>query len=426
MGKSIGVKIGIVAAVAAIALAAFVARGMRRSGDTEGAGGTVSSAGTPVAKALPRLVDLGSKTCIPCKMMAPILESMKKEYAGRLTVEFIDVWENPSAGERYGIRLIPTQVFFDAAGREFFRHEGFFSKEDILGVFREHGIDLGGGTALPAIVREEPLAKDSRPPEAKCFMCEGDIEAKTKVAVRSPAGGLTHLCSPHCYFIMESCLLDKSSMAEIAATDYATGEPVAFAEAVWLYGADGNGRPTIKAFASREAAQAEMRESGGSILALEAVREREYSVRCGFCDRAMYVQDNGSTVQVVGGPKTWGCCPHCALGVAARLGKDIVVENNDPVSGERIRIETFDGRMKSLDPPTAVAWFGQRKKPDGSFASAGCFHQWNFTSPENLRKWIDAHPMETGRIYPISKALEDKMKLSPEQIKKACKIGECK
>ena len=244
--------------------------------------------------------------------------------------------------------------------------------------------------------------------------------------MKSPSGGLTHLCSPHCYFIMESCLLDKSSIAEVWATDFASGERVPFAQAAWLYGADERGRPTIKAFASREAAQAEMRASGGSILALDAVREREYSVRCGFCDRVMYMQDNGSAVQVIGGPKTYGCCPHCALGVAARLGKDIIVESKDPVSGERIRVETFDGRIKSLDPPTAVAWFGQRKRPDGTFVSAGCFHQWNFANPENLRKWINSHLLETGRIYPIAKALEDKMKLSPEQIKKACKIGECR
>lgn len=428
MTRSVVGKVAIAAAVIVVALAAFVARGMRRSGDAEDAGGSVSSAGAPAAEALPRLVDLGSKTCIPCKMMEPILEELRREFDGRLGVEFIDVRANPEAGREYGISVIPTQIWYDVSGQEIARHEGFIPKADILSVFGDHGIYLGGGTgsSLPEVVREEPLVRDARPKDAKCFMCEGDVEAKTRVTVRSPAGGLTHLCSPHCYFIMESCLVDKSSMTEVTATDYTTGEPVALTDGVWLYGADENGRPTIRAFASRDAAQAEMRESGGSILALDAVREREYAVRCGFCDRAMYVQDNGSTVQVVGGPKTYGCCPHCALGVAPRLGRDIIVENNDPVSGERIRIETFDGRVKSLEPPTTVAWLGQKKKPDGSFGSAGCFHQWNFVDPGNLKKWIDAHPMETGRIYPIPKALEDKMKLSPDQIKKACKIGECK
>jgi thioredoxin 1 len=76
---------------------------------------------------LPRLVDLGSDQCIPCKMMMPVLDQLKKEYAGRLSVEFLNVRENPEDGAKYGIKLIPTQVFLDAAGKELFRHEGFFS-----------------------------------------------------------------------------------------------------------------------------------------------------------------------------------------------------------------------------------------------------------------------------------------------------------
>ncbi len=421
MTRSVGVKIAVAAAVVVLAVGAFVARSMRKS--REG-GGVVD--GTP-SKSLPRLVDLGSTTCIPCKMMKPVLEELRREYEGRLSVEFIDVMADPEAGTEYGISIIPTQIWYDASGKELMRHEGFIAKGDILTIFSEHGVDLGGKVAAPPeVLREEPLVEDTRPKDAKCFMCERDIDAKMTVTIRSRSGGLTHLCSPHCYFIMESCLLDKSSMASVAATDYASGQPVPFAEAVWLYGADESGRPTVKAFATRGAARSEMRSSGGSVLALDALREKEYSVRCGFCDRAMYLQDNGSTVQVVGGPKTHGCCPHCALGVAARLGRDIIVENNDPVTGERIRIETFDGSVKSLDPPTAVAWFGRRKKPDGTFKSAGCFHQWNFVSVDNLRKWIEEHWSETGRLITIQQALAAKMKMSPEKMKKACKIGECK
>ena len=89
------------------------------------------------------LVDLGAKKCIPCKMMAPILEDLKQTYAGKLDVEFIDVWQNAEAGGKYGIRVIPTQIFFDAAGKELFRHEGFFAKEDILKTWKQYGVDLG-------------------------------------------------------------------------------------------------------------------------------------------------------------------------------------------------------------------------------------------------------------------------------------------
>ena len=94
----------------------------------------------PESTALPRLVDLGAGKCIQCKMMAPILEELKKEYAGTFEVEFIDVWKNPKAGEQYGIRMIPTQIFYDAAGKELFRHEGFFGKEQILARWKEYGV----------------------------------------------------------------------------------------------------------------------------------------------------------------------------------------------------------------------------------------------------------------------------------------------
>ncbi len=93
-------------------------------------------------KALPQIVDLGADKCIPCIMMAPILEELREEYKGRLEVTFIDVWKNPNAGRRYGIRVIPTQIFIDASGRELFRHEGFYSKEDILAKWRELGIEI--------------------------------------------------------------------------------------------------------------------------------------------------------------------------------------------------------------------------------------------------------------------------------------------
>ena len=97
----------------------------------------------PVAAAkLPKLIDLGAGKCIPCKMMAPILEELKKEYAGRMNVEFIDVWKDPEAGKTYGIEMIPTQIFYDADGKELFRHTGFFGKEDILAKWKELGVNL--------------------------------------------------------------------------------------------------------------------------------------------------------------------------------------------------------------------------------------------------------------------------------------------
>jgi thioredoxin 1 len=93
---------------------------------------------------LPHLVDLGADKCIPCKMMAPVLEGLKEEYAGRLQVTFIDVWKDPAPGRKYGINVIPTQIFLAPDGRELFRHEGFYSREDILSKWRELGFELEG------------------------------------------------------------------------------------------------------------------------------------------------------------------------------------------------------------------------------------------------------------------------------------------
>lgn len=91
---------------------------------------------------LPRLVDLGADRCIPCKMMAPVLEELKREYADQFTVEIIDVWKDPTPGRTYRIRVIPTQIFFDASGKELWRHEGFFGKEDILKKWEELGVEI--------------------------------------------------------------------------------------------------------------------------------------------------------------------------------------------------------------------------------------------------------------------------------------------
>jgi thioredoxin 1 len=109
------------------------------SGPAEG----LAAKAPPVATAkLPRMVDLGAGKCIPCKMMAPILAELKRDYSDRFITEFIDVWVNPDAGKPYGIEVIPTQIFFDAEGKELFRHVGFYGKEDILGKWKELGVDL--------------------------------------------------------------------------------------------------------------------------------------------------------------------------------------------------------------------------------------------------------------------------------------------
>ncbi|OQX16693.1 MAG: hypothetical protein BWK76_11185 [Desulfobulbaceae bacterium A2] len=77
------------------------------------------------------MVDLGAKTCVPCKMMEPILKELTAEYQGRAAIVFIDVWEDRALGRQFGVQAIPTQIFFDRHGKEVYRHVGFFSKQDI-------------------------------------------------------------------------------------------------------------------------------------------------------------------------------------------------------------------------------------------------------------------------------------------------------
>ncbi|MCF7975368.1 MAG: thioredoxin fold domain-containing protein [Phycisphaerae bacterium] len=374
---------------------------------------------------IPRLLDLGATECIPCKMMAPILENLKEEYKGQFQVDFIDVWKNPKEAPKYGIKTIPTQIFFDTKGKELWRHVGFISREDILGKWKELGYEFKT-TELPTIECWEPAKKETRNKDQICYMCDGDIHAKKLVTVKTDKGDV-RLCNPHCYFIMWSCLTeDKADFEQkVTMTDWATGQRIPALEAVFLTGQDETtGRPWIKAFANRSAAIKERGVSGGNTVGLSVLKQQEMSHRCGFCDRSCYPQDAAEVI-VDGGVQTWGCCSHCALGVAVRTGKDIEVRQPDGLTGEIIVVKTLNGQVASLEPATAVAWFGQRQRPDKTWGSAGCFHQGFFATPDHLKTWLDKHPLETGKLISIQQALADKMKLTPQQIQKACKIGEC-
>jgi thioredoxin 1 len=86
------------------------------------------------------MVDLGANKCIPCKMMAPIIEKLKKQYNGKASIVFIDVWEHHDQVEKYGIRAIPTQIFFDKNGTEVYRNVGFMAEEAIVQQLEKMGI----------------------------------------------------------------------------------------------------------------------------------------------------------------------------------------------------------------------------------------------------------------------------------------------
>ena len=91
-------------------------------------------------KGMPTMVDLGANECIPCKMMVPVMEKVEKRYRGKAAIIFIDVWKDKEPARRFGIRAIPTQIFFDKEGKEVFRHEGFMGEADIERIFNKMGV----------------------------------------------------------------------------------------------------------------------------------------------------------------------------------------------------------------------------------------------------------------------------------------------
>jgi thioredoxin 1 len=436
---SAGASIAIVLALAAAVALAVVLKGNRQP-----APGAAAAAAEPTTEAqappsaaarekapaapappvgIPKLVDLGAGKCIPCKLMAPILEALKKDFAGKLEVVFIDVWENPDAAKEYDIGLIPTQIFYDASGKERFRHEGFYSREDILAKWKDLGVDLALASVPPSIVREEPLMKDERPADMRCSLCDGAMDAKARVIADAPEGRVS-LCSPHCFFVYRTSHRDPKALeGKVTVTDWASGNWTPAETASYLYGTDENGRPTVRAFADKEAAVAERQKDGGDVVSWTILGTKEEAIRCAFCDRATYPADSPKVK--VGGAQMYACCVLCGLGVAARFKQDIEMEACDGLTGAAIRMKSLDGRVASLEPSTAVAWFGQKRGPEGNMVSAGCFKQRFFVSADNLKTWVEKHPSATGRLITIQQGLEDKMKMTPEQIKNACKLGEC-
>jgi thioredoxin 1 len=89
-------------------------------------------------------IELGSKNCIPCKMMQKVMAEIEQEYGDQVKIIFYDVWteEGRPFGEKYGIRGIPTQVFLDKNGKEYSRHIGFFPKEELVKVLEKGGVKI--------------------------------------------------------------------------------------------------------------------------------------------------------------------------------------------------------------------------------------------------------------------------------------------
>jgi thioredoxin 1 len=89
---------------------------------------------------LPRMVDVGKTWCIPCKKMVAVLQEAERRYKGTASIEFVDLEKDPDAADRYGIQMIPTQIFYTADGKEFERHVGFLPFDDVEKIFKKMGV----------------------------------------------------------------------------------------------------------------------------------------------------------------------------------------------------------------------------------------------------------------------------------------------
>jgi thioredoxin 1 len=194
--------------VLAVVLTTLAVAGCGRTSERAKPTDATSPTATAARAGIPKLVDLGATQCVPCKMMAPILEELEREYAGVMDVQFIDVWkpENKETARSYGIEEIPTQVFLDPEGEELWRHTGFIAKEDILAKWSELGYDLkpgsSGGNADIAMAAESLPTDQNNAPEAangpsrisvfylfntfRCAACK-KVESLTKEAVLGTA-----------------------------------------------------------------------------------------------------------------------------------------------------------------------------------------------------------------------------------------------
>lgn len=87
-------------------------------------------------------VELGSVKCIPCQKMQTVMKAIEEKYGDQVKIEFHDVWtpEGKPFATQYNIQLIPTQVFLDENGKEFFRHEGYFPEEELVKVLKTKGV----------------------------------------------------------------------------------------------------------------------------------------------------------------------------------------------------------------------------------------------------------------------------------------------
>jgi len=127
--------------VVTLLLVAFTVISCKKS-NTENSNQTSGVSGKDSVKFKIEFVELGSVNCIPCKKMQPVMKSIEEKYKGLVKVTFHDVWKDEAPAKKYGIDLIPTQVFLDDKGKEIMRHEGFYPEDEIDKFLQSQGVNV--------------------------------------------------------------------------------------------------------------------------------------------------------------------------------------------------------------------------------------------------------------------------------------------
>lgn len=124
-----------------MAIAVLIMIKIRQNRASASRAANIKNTGISFVTKLPKLLDFGAEYCVPCKMMKPILGDLKENYRDQLEMYYIDLDVTPAIAGKYGINVIPTQIFFDANGIEKFRHEGFMDKDSILDKIKEIAVN---------------------------------------------------------------------------------------------------------------------------------------------------------------------------------------------------------------------------------------------------------------------------------------------
>ena len=129
---------------AARTLAAALLLGVTATARAELPSATAADIAQALGSGQPTVIDVGARTCIPCKKMAPILESLAVTYRGKASVLFVDLHTDEATANTLRVQMIPTQIFFNAQGREVSRHIGFMDESAILAQFKTLGVQTPG------------------------------------------------------------------------------------------------------------------------------------------------------------------------------------------------------------------------------------------------------------------------------------------